>query len=166
MAYIVARGNGAWEIRESHLTKAGPRSRTLATFKTLTPEVVERACQRSCKPLDPADLRRAVRRAGAPIALPPSDQASAELIAELAAGRRPRPALARLLLDALQVGDDALRVGDGRGLDNAQSAAEWITASPQRRGDTLRDLLLLVDRLPRGHSRERERFPRIQSRPA
>lgn len=158
MAFITARGNGAWEVRESRLTGAGPRSRTLATFKTLTPEILERACERSSKPLDPAELRRAARRAGAPVAAASGDRASAELIAELAAGRRPRPALVRLLVGALQA-DDRLPA------DNAEAAAAWITATPQRRGDTLRDLLLLVDRLPSVRRREREPFPRIQSRP-
>jgi hypothetical protein len=159
MAYVTARANGAWEIRESHTTDAGPRSRTLATFKTLTLEIVELARKRSSKALDPADLRRAARRVGAPVAPPPSDRASAELIAELAAGRRPRPALTRLLVDALQA-DAATPV------DNAEAVAAWVTATPQRRGETLRDLLLLVDHLPRRRTRERERFPRIQSRPA
>lgn len=158
MAFVTVRRNGTWEIRESHLTGAGPRSRTLATFTTLTPEIVERACERSSKPLDAADLRRAARRAGAPVAPAPGDRASAELIAELAAGRRPRPALARLLVGALQA--------DHSGpADNAEAAAAWITATPQRRGDALRDLLLLVDRLPSVRRRERDRFPRIQSRP-
>jgi hypothetical protein len=158
MAFVTARGNAGWEIRESHLTEAGPRSRTLATFTTLTPEIVERARERSAKPIDAAELRRAARRAGAPVSPPPGDRASAELLAELAAGRTPRPALARLLLDALQA--DA-----SKPTDNAQAAAAWITATPRRRGDTLRDLLLLVDRLPSVHRRERPRFPRIQSRP-
>jgi hypothetical protein len=159
MAYVTPRANGAFEIRESRSTTAGPRSRTLATFKTLTPEIVERARERSSKPLDPDDLRRAARRAGAPVAPSAGDRASAELIAELATGRGPRPALTRLLLGVLQA-------GDGKPADNAEAAAAWITATPQRRGDTLRDLLLLVDRLPRRRTRERERFPRIQSRPA
>jgi len=49
--------------------------------------------------------------------------------------------------------------------DNAQTAAAWITASPERRGETLRDLLLLVDYLPRHMQRDHIRFPRIASRP-
>jgi hypothetical protein len=158
MAYVTSRGNGAWEVRESHLTAAGPRSRTLATFKELTPEIAERVRARSSKPLDLKDLRDTARRAGAPVAPSASDRASAQLIAELAAGRRPRPALVRLLLGALQV--------ESKPSDNAEAAAAWIEATPQRRGDTLRDLLLLVDSLPRRRARERERFPRIQSRAA
>ncbi|MFZ1155037.1 MAG: hypothetical protein WAN93_09050 [Solirubrobacteraceae bacterium] len=158
MAYFTSRGNGAWEVRESRLTAAGPRSRTLATFKELTPEIAERARERSSQPLDVKDLRDKARRAGVPVAPSVGDRASAQLIAELAAGRSPRPALVRLLLGALQA--------EGKQSDNAEAAAAWITATPQRRGDTLRDLLLLVDSLPRRRARERERFPRIQSHAA
>jgi hypothetical protein len=158
MAYVTSKGNGAWEIRESQLTTAGPRSRTLATFKELTPEIAEQACERASKPLDVGDLRDRARRAGAPVAPSAGDQASARLIAELAAGRKPRPALVRLLLGALQA--------NGEPSDNAQAAAAGIAATPQRRGNTLRDLLLLVDSLPHRRTRERERFPRIQSRAA
>jgi hypothetical protein len=158
MAYVTSRGKGAWEVRESRLTAAGPRSRTLATFKELTPEIAEQARERSSQPLDVKDLRDKARRAGAPVAASVGDRASAQLIAELAAGRSPRPVLVRLLLGALQANDNPS--------DNAEAAAAWIAATPQRRGDTLHDLLLLVDSLPHRRARERERFPRIQSRAA
>jgi hypothetical protein len=158
MAYIVARKTGTWEIRESHSTEAGPRSRTLANFRTLTPEVIERARERSVKRLDTDDLRRLARRAGAPVSVPPSDVAAGELLARLAEGRKPRPVLAKLLIDALS-GETV------RSTDNAQAAAAWIAASPERRGETLRDLLLLADRLPQPRTRKRARFPRFASRP-
>ena len=156
MAYVVARKTGAWEIRESQSTEAGPRSRTLATFKTLTPEVIAHAQARSSKPLDASELRRVARRAGAPVALSGIDRAAGELLAELGAGRRPRPMLARLLAGALQDERDVAAA-------NAEAAAAWITATPTRRGDTLRDLLLLVDHLPRPRAPRLERFPRIAS---
>jgi hypothetical protein len=159
MAYIVPRSTGAWEIRESHSTEAGPRSRTLATFRSLTPEVIERARARSTKLLDADELRRAARRAGAPVAAAASDRAAGDLLSQLAAGHRPRPLLARLLAKALSA-EGVQPTG------NAESAAAWIAASPERRGETLRDLLLLVDRLPRARTPERARFPRIASRPA
>jgi hypothetical protein len=159
MAYIVARKTGNWEIRESHSTAAGPRSRTLAGFRTLTPAIIEHARARSSKDLDVDELRKAARRAGAPVVAPGSDAAAGELLAELAAGRRPRPLLARLLVQALS--NDELQPAD-----NAQAAAAWISASPERRGETLRDLLLLSDHLPRRARRERARFPRIASRTA
>src|SRR6202035_6029993 len=101
MAYFVTRDSGAWEIRESHNTDAGPRSRTLATFRTLTPEVIERARARSTKDLDAAELRKTARRIGAPVAAPTPDRAAGELLASLATGHRPRPLLARLLMKSL-----------------------------------------------------------------
>lgn len=159
MAYIVARKTGAWEIRESHHTDAGPRSRTLAGFRILTPDVIERARGHSSRELDADELRKAARRAGAPVATPASDATAGELLAELAAGRRPRPLLARLLVQALS-NDET------QPTDNAQAAAAWISASPERRGETLRDLLLLVDHLPRRTRRGGARFPRIASRAA
>jgi hypothetical protein len=156
MTYVVRRPTGNWEVRESRTTAAGPRSRTLASFSTLTPEVVSRVQRRADRPVQPTQLRQAARRAGAPVAPPTSDRAAAELLAELAGGRRPRPELARLLIDSL-TGEYAASS------DNARAAAAWIGASPQRRGQTLRDLLLLVDSLPRRERRERPRFPRIAS---
>jgi hypothetical protein len=156
MAYVVARKTGAWEIRESRSTTAGPRSRTLAGFRTLTPAVIERARARSSKDLDVDELRKAARRAGAPVLAPGSDTAAGVLLAEIAAGRRPRPLLTRLLVQALSSDEN-------QPTDNAQAAAAWISASPERRGETLRDLLLLSDHLPRRGRRERARFPRIAS---
>ncbi len=159
MAYITARPEGVWEVRESRSTAAGPRSRTLATFRTLTPEIVERANERASKPVDPQALRRSALRAGAPVASGDADRAAAELLAELPAGRRPRPALRRLLLDALGSGHSPMS-------DSARAAARWAAATPQRRGESLHDLLLLTDRLPSARRRASERFPRLHSKPA
>jgi hypothetical protein len=156
MAFVTAHRGGAWEIRESHITPAGPRSHTLASFRTLTSEVIERAQARSSKPLDQEDLRRAARRVGAPIAPSPPDRVTGELLRELAAGRRPRPLLRRLLLDVLQ--DERERSSD-----SARAAAGWIGATPQQRGDALRDLLLLTDRLPRRRRPAQLRFPPLHS---
>jgi hypothetical protein len=159
MAYLVARRSGAWDVRETRSSAAGPRSHTLATFRVLTPEVIERAIARSSKPLNPDDLRRAALRAGAPVAAHAPDRAAGELLADLAAGRTPRPALRRLLLAALQ--------GEGGDTsDSARSAAEWVVATSRQHGEALRDLLLLSDRLPPGRAAGRPRFPRIESKPA
>lgn len=156
MAYVVPRSNGSWEIRESHLTAKGPRSRTLGTFRSLTPDVVDRAQARASKPLERDALLRAARRAGAPVALPEADAAAAELLRSLAEGARPRPALERALRDALAAGARAAT-------SNAQAAAAWVGVTPQRRGEALLDLLLLADSLPRRRRGEREGFPRIES---
>ena len=146
MAYVVDRRSGRWEIRESHTTAIGPRSRTLASFQTFTPEVIERAQARSPKTLDASELRNAAARAGAPIAVDASDRASVELLSELTSGRTPRPALRRLLMDALQ--SDSHEPSSGAQAASAQAAASWITATPKERGEALHDLLLLTDRLP------------------
>jgi hypothetical protein len=158
MAYVVDRPNGSWEIRESRSTRAGPRSRTLATFRTLTPEVVELARKRSAKGLGAGELRSTALRAGAPVATSASDRAARELLAELSGGEAPRPPLRRALIAALG--------GDPTGLsENARAASRWVGATPRERADTLRDLLLLADRLPPGRSRGR-RFPHVESAPA
>jgi hypothetical protein len=169
MAYIVARSGGAWEIRESRTTPRGPRSQTLATFRVLAPEVIAQALERAAKPLRAQDLRQTAIRAGAPIAPSPPNRAAGELLAEMANGRRPREALRQLLIAALGEEHDGAA-------DNALAAGAWIAATPAQRGEALRDLLLLADRLPprrppsgrppSGRSSPRPRFPRIQTTPA
>lgn len=158
--YVVPRKNGAWELRESASTAAGPRSRTLASFRTLTPEVVERARSRAMKPADAAEIRRAAARAGAPVAASDADAAAGTLLEELARGRAPRPMLRALLADAL---GDARRPTPS---DSARAAAPWVAASAHERGAALRDLLLLADRLPAPRTPPRRSFPRIASGPA
>jgi hypothetical protein len=159
MAYVVARRSGTWEVRESRTTATGPRSRTLATFKTLTSEVLARAGARASTPFDPHELCRAALRAGAPVASSDADRDAGELLAELATGHQPRPVLVRLLRDALQPGSATLS-------DSAHAAARWVTATPRQRGETLRDLLLLADRLPPARLAPQQRFPRLRSTPA
>ncbi len=156
MAFVVGRGAGRWELRESHATPSGPRSRTLASFRTLTPEVLAHARERSRRPLDEAEIRAAARRAGAPVSAPSADGAAAALLAELAAGRAPRGALAALLLEALDA-------GAGEVSDSARAAARWASATAAERGETLRDLLALTDRLPADRRAPQERFPRLSS---
>ena len=157
MACITSRKNGRWELRESVSTERGPRSRTLASFRELTPQVLAHARARADHPLTEAEVVRAARRAGAPIAPDPVGERAAGLLADLVSGRRPRPALARLLRSALGEG--------GESPSHAELAvARWIGASAEERGETLRDLLLLADRLP-APRRRRPRFPRIASSP-
>lgn len=160
MAYVVRSTPERWEIRESHTTAAGPRSRTLATFRELTPDVTKRAQRRADKLVPAAALRLAARRAGAVVTPPIGDRAAGELIAELAAGRRPRPELTHLLIDALE------HAPPSTASSNARAAAAWIGATPKKRGEALRDLLLLVDRLPQRERPRQSSFPRIVSRPA
>lgn len=138
---MVSGKSGSWEIRESRATAQGPRSRTLATFRELTPDIVERARARACKPLEPRDLHKAAIRAGAPVAAPTPDRAARALLAELAAGHLPRRALAGLL-------HDLLAAPASPSSDAARSVLPWVDASPAQRGEALRDLLALSDQLP------------------
>ena len=148
-----------FEIRESHATARGPRSRTLASFRTLTPEALAKAAARAAKPLDVEQVRRAAQRKGAPLAGSASDLAAATLLRELEDGRPPRASLTRLLRETLAG-------AAGRLNSNAAAAAAWIGLTPQQRGEALHDLLLLVDSLPTGRGVDRPRFPLIESRPA
>jgi hypothetical protein len=70
MAFVVPAQRGRFEVRESRSTKQGPRSQTLASFTELTDEVIEKARQKAAKPPSAEELRRAARRAGAPVARP------------------------------------------------------------------------------------------------
>jgi hypothetical protein len=155
MAFIVPRKNGTWEIRETRSTPAGPRSTTLATFRELSDEVIEQAQARAAHPIDPGELRQAALRVGAPIARPLIDSAASKLLAELSMGRRPRRALRRLLADAANSRDAGLS-------DAARAAQEWVAATPEERGKTLRDLLLLGDALPKRRRPDRTQFPRFR----
>lgn len=177
MAFVTARKNGTWEIRESVSTPEGPRSRTLASFRTLSDEVIRHAQARAAKSLDKKDVRDAAHRAGAPVDLATADRAAGDLLRELADGHAPHPILRTLLIDALQEGPPA-RLGETRKtwqetreeagvpqleeLDNARASAAWLTRTPAERGATLEDLLMLADALP--HDRrvgEPLRFPRL-----
>lgn len=174
MAYVTARQNGTWEIRESTSTPDGPRSRTLASFRTLSDEVVEHARARAEKPLSADDVRDAARRAGAPVDLATADRAAGDLLRELANGHGPHPILRALLIDALQEGPP-MRLGEKRerqpsGADvlpfetphNARASAAWLTRTPAERSAVLDDLLLLGDQLPHGRRvNEPLQFPRL-----
>jgi hypothetical protein len=168
MAFIVPTRKGSFEIRESRSTPAGPRSRTLASFRELTDETVAKAQARAAKPLDPADLRAAALRAGAPVAAPPVDRAARELLGQLAKGRRPSPMLKRLLLDALANEDRSDRPADPTAAvsDSARAVSEWVGTSPRERGEALEDLLLLADALPLRRRPEKIRFPRLEPAPS
>ena len=117
-------------------------------------DVVAHAQARAAKPLDAGELQRLALRAGAPIAGPEADRAARLLLAELSAGRKPRRGLRRLLADSVDNRDAGLS-------DAARAVQEWIGESPQQRGETLRELLLLADALPQRRRPNRIQFPRL-----
>lgn len=148
MAYVVRRPAGRWEIRESYSTPAGPRARTLVTFQTLIPEVIDRAARAAKTNFDARAVVRSAKRAGTPIAPSPADSRAIALVRSLARDEPIRPGLRRMLADRLS----------GRPVDD--DLAEWIGASTTARGEALVDLLGLADRLP-GPRRTPLRFPRL-----
>jgi hypothetical protein len=166
MAFVVATKAGRFEVRESRNTPDGPRSRTLASFKQLTDETIEKAQARSAKPLGADELREAALRAGAPVAGVAADEAARELIGRVTNGDRLDPMLKRLLIDSLTSDDHGNQLtadSPATVSDAARAAAEWIDAGPRLRGDTLRDLLLLADALPVRFRSTEIGFPRLRS---
>lgn len=156
MAFVVPTRSGRFEVRESKSTPKGPRSRTLVSFKELTDETIERALAKAEKQISADELRRAARRAGAPVTGKPIDRAARALIAELGKGRRLDPPLQYLLASLLQhepIADAPPPT------DSGLSVAPWVDASAEQRGNALVDLLLLADAVPSKRRREPLRFP-------
>lgn len=154
MPFVVPKQDGAWEIRVSAATPRGPRSKTLARFRLLTDDVIRHAIERAGGAVSEVELRQAAARAGAPVAAQGAGAAAAQLVDDLARGRPLPERLRRLAIDAL--GGEADVSAEERAL------GEWIAATPAQRGETLRDLLDLADKLP--HRREGTlRFPPLRS---
>lgn len=155
MAFIVSKPNGSWEARESRRTPDGPRSRSLATFRELTPAVIERVQERASTSVDSEDLRRRALCAGAPVAESEADRAAAVLLREACLNRRPRPALERLLADTFASGDRQPVSHE------AERMKLWAGASGEQRAKALIELLELGDALPKGRRAAKSAFPRI-----
>ena len=165
MAYVVATKPGRFEVRESVSTPDGPRSRTLASFRELTAETVEKVQARSEKPPTAADLTHLALRAGAPIRGSELDQAASETLRRIASGEQPDPKLRRLLIDALSDPSPSHGPFDSRGLvsDAARAASQWIGVGVDDRASALRDLLELADALPIRMRPHEIGFPRLRS---
>jgi len=165
MAYIVATQAGRFEVRESKATEKGPRSRTLASFRKLTDEVIEKVQATAEKPPSADELKKVALKAGAPVQISELDEAAKRTLRGIASGGRPRPILRRLLLDALLAKDAPHWQSDTAGLvsDAARSAGEWIGAPAEERAEALRDLLELADALPTRPRACEIGFPRLKS---
>jgi hypothetical protein len=165
MAYVVATQAGRFEVRESKATEKGPRSRTLASFRELTDEVIEKVQATAKKPPSAEELKRAALKAGAPVQGSELDEAAKRTLRGIASGDRPRPMLRRLLLDALLAENPPNQRSSPIGLvsDAARSAGEWIGATPEERARALRDLLELADAMPIRPRAHEIGFPRLKS---
>ncbi len=149
MTFVTAGRNGSFEVRESYTTPAGPRSRTLATFRELDEATIKKVIERAETPPTREALVEVALRAGATVAATPVDKAARDLLRALARGESMSPSHRRLLLDAL--GGESIQ------------AAEWLGTSLTKRGEALRDLLLLVDAVPIRRRAGESDFPRIDS---
>lgn len=146
MAYVVRRPKGRWEIRESVVTAAGPRARSLASFGSLDRATLDHAAARARGPFDPDSVRAAARKLGAPIDRGELD-AAARTIFRLLRSDPLDPGVARLLSNRLEPESPIL-------LDSGDSMAEWVGVGFEPRGAALRDLLDLGDHLPSGDRAE------------
>lgn len=150
MVYVVKRGNGSWEIRESRQTEKGPRSFTLATLRETSPEVLERARQRSKSGFLESELALKLDEAGVPPAMTDVDRAARTLLLELAGGGSPSEALRRALLQRL---DEA----PGRPPEKRGSPAARVELKQQ--GRRFEDVLDLASELPYQPSEQIAQIP-------
>ena len=157
MAYLVARPRGRWEIRESRSTPDGPRSRTLASFRTLSADVIARASAASATELDAVGVLEMCRRAGVPFEERRADQAARALLEELRKGQAPAAPLRQSLAEALA------RARPSGPVPHPGGARDWIGADAAERGEALRQLLDFTDKLPPRPKRPLQ-FPRLQPR--
>lgn len=141
MTYIVSRPGGRWEIRETHRTAAGPRSRTLTSFRVLTPEVAEKAIERSSRSLTAWELQKMATEAGALLGTREVDRLARSLLSRKAAGEMPRPGLARALLDALASSSAERR-------DEREQGGRVGDRDDEAAGERLEEVLGLAEALP------------------
>jgi len=121
VAFVVRRPGGRWEVRESWVSPSGPRARTLASFRLLTPEIATRATKRSATTLSAEALMRIARRAGAPVADTRAEEVARELMALLSAGAV-IPGILRSELQARFEGDHPFPSAGGPADDGAGAA--------------------------------------------
>jgi hypothetical protein len=165
MAYVVATKLGRFEVRESTSTPKGPRSRTLASFRELTAETVERVQASSERAPTAAELTRLALRAGAPVRGSELDEAAGETLRRIASGEQPDPKLRRLLIDALSSPNENGPPSESKTLvsDAARAASQWIGVGAEDRADALRELLELADALPIRLRPHEIGFPHLRS---
>ncbi|HET9197531.1 MAG TPA: hypothetical protein VFN92_04665 [Solirubrobacterales bacterium] len=145
-------------------TPGGPRSRTLASFREMTGETVERVQERAEKPPTAAELTRLALRAGAPVRGSELDEAAGETLRRIASGEQPDPKLRRLLIDALSdSGSNGQRSGSNPVSDAARAASQWMGVGAEDRAAALRDLLELADAIPIRLRPHEIGFPRLRS---
>ncbi len=156
MAFVVARRDGRFEIRESVSTPQGPRAHTLASFRELTDAVLDHAERRALRPFDRQRVEAKALAVGASRDTRTTARLAHLLLEDLHLGRSLPPLLAAALAHRLADTDTPMP-------DSLPPLADWIGCTPRERGDALRDLLRLTDRLPAARRRRGKAFPRLAS---
>ena len=161
MAYLTRRPSGATQIRESIRTDAGPRSRTLASFRgALDDQVLDRAARKASRRFDREDLiaKAQAMRIGWESS---AAVAARQLVSRLRRGRTLDPVLVGLLRDSLS------DLAETPLADELDEAAEWVGVGDEERAATLRGLLRLGDAIVRSRDaltpRRGKPYPRIDS---
>jgi len=127
MAYVAARRNGRFEIRESVHTPRGPRARSLAGFAVLTDDVIARAARRATRPFDAAAVIVSGRRAGAQVT------AAAGAAQGASDSARQFVQASRRMASSLRRSRRAKRTGPGAALIDLLAFADAVTASQPTR---------------------------------
>jgi hypothetical protein len=156
MAFVVRRPKGRYEIRESIQTDSGPRARTLASFRVLTTDVIDRAAAVARTRFDAERVRARAKALGAPERDANANRAAQALLRELRRGGVIAPALAHALRDA--VPDPAHRWPD-----TLDGAIEWLGKTPADHGRALHTLMNFASHVPQRRRPRRSNFPRIDS---
>jgi hypothetical protein len=128
MAYVAARRNQRFEIRESLHTPKGPRARTLAGFTILTDDVLDRAAERATRSFDADAVIDSAKHAGAPV--------RAATAAARRAGDSSRgfvPASRRMAASLQRTAMGSERAEPGRQLIDLLGFADAVTASQPAR---------------------------------
>jgi len=152
----VGEGVTRYEIRESVSTPAGPRARSLATFRVLTDAVIAQAAGRAQRSFDAEKIRVRAAALGAPSRQHAAAGTASALVAQLRAGEKLPPALAVQLRGLLPRPTTALP-------DSLESAVDWIGVDDAARGRALRDLLDVASRIPTRPRAAKLSFPRLSS---
>lgn len=145
MPTLVERSDGRFELRESVWTARGPRSRTLATFRELTPEVIDHAVGRATTPVDRESIVERAGQAGLHVKRVLGASEAAALI-----GRARREGLWPSLAAAIQEVIGELATGPLP--DHLEAIVDWLGVGDKERGEALLDLLRVADRIERSRS--------------
>lgn len=138
------------------MTSAGPRARTLATFRVLTDRVIAEAAARAQRSFDAEKIRTRAAALRAPRYSHEAAATARMLLGQLREGETLPPVLVSELRRVLP--SSPSQVPDG-----LESAVEWIGVDDATRGRALRDLVDVASRIPSRARPRRLSFPRLSS---